>query len=134
MVAIGLQTYGDFQRGRGKSDLAAPLYERALTILEARRGLGNFEILPTVLALGETYTALGRYAEADQQFVRAVQMSKDVYGPNHPDVAATLEQYAVLQQKSGRPARAAQTLQEARRIRDLQGPTAAGNAIQAGRF
>jgi tetratricopeptide (TPR) repeat protein len=134
MVAIGLQTYGDFQRVRGKSELAAPLYERALTILEARRGIEHFEILPTVAALGEAYTELGRYAEADQQFVRALQMSKDTYGPNHPDVAATLERYAVLQQKSGRPSRAAQTLQDAKRIRDLSERDPTGAPLQAGRY
>ena len=53
-----------------------------------------------ILAL--LYRAQGRYAQAEPLYNRSLAIREKTLGPDHPDVAATLENMEALYRKSGR--------------------------------
>ena len=67
--------------------------------------------------LALSYRAQGRYVEADPLFRRALAIRKQVLGPNHPDVATSLENYASLLWETGRGTRATSMEARAKAIR-----------------
>ncbi len=67
--------------------------------------------------LALSYGAQGRYVEAEPLFRRALAIRKQALGPNHPDVATSLENYASLLWETGRGARAASMEARATAIR-----------------
>ncbi len=62
--------------------------------------------------MGIVYRLQGRYAEAEPLYKRALAILEKALGPDHPDVATTLENYAALLRKTGRTTEA--TKMEAR--------------------
>jgi tetratricopeptide (TPR) repeat protein/CHAT domain-containing protein len=56
--------------------------------------------------LGLTLATLGRYVEAEPFFRRALAIYEKAFGPNHPDVAASLHNLATLYTEQGRYAEA----------------------------
>ncbi len=52
--------------------------------------------------LAELYRAQGRYAEAEPHYQRALAILEKVLGPEHPDVATSLENYAALLRETER--------------------------------
>ncbi len=48
------------------------------------------------------YDTQGRYAEAEPLIKRSLAISEKALGPEHPDVARSLENYAGLRHASGR--------------------------------
>ncbi len=67
--------------------------------------------------LAELYRAQGKYAEAEPFFRRVLAILEKALGPEHPDVATTLENYAVLLRKTNRDAEAAKMEARAKTIR-----------------
>ena len=57
------------------------------------RGLSN---------LGGLYYAQGLYVQAEPLLKRSLAIKERALGPNHPDVAASLENMATLYRKTGR--------------------------------
>ncbi len=53
------------------------------------------------------YDAQGRYAEAEPLYKRSLSIREKALGPEHPNVAQSLENYAALLRKTGRDAEAA---------------------------
>jgi hypothetical protein len=53
-------------------------------------------------SLAELHRAQGRYAEAEPFSERALAIRERTLGPDHPDVAAVLENYARLLRATGR--------------------------------
>ena len=58
----------------------------------------------------------GRYAEAEPLFKRALAIFEKVLGPEHPSVAISLENYAVLLRETRRGAKAAKMKARAKAI------------------
>src|SRR5208283_5631638 len=68
-------------------------------------------------SLAHLDTDLGRYAEAEPLSQRALAIREKALGPEHPDVASTLENYASLLRKMDRPEEAEPLEARARAIR-----------------
>ena len=56
--------------------------------------------------LAGLYSAQGRYAEAEPLFRRALPIVETALGPEHPYVAASIRDYAMLLRATGREAEA----------------------------
>ncbi len=67
--------------------------------------------------MGVLYYAQSRYAEAEPLIKRALAIEEKALGPEHPDVAQSLENYAALLRKTGRSAEAAKMEARAKAIR-----------------
>jgi tetratricopeptide (TPR) repeat protein len=73
-------------------------------------GPGNPLLLSSLYSLATYYGDRKEYDKAATQYERALQIKEETNGPNHPDVAAILQQYARLLQKARRPSEAANLL------------------------
>ncbi len=63
------------------------------------------------------YEDLGRYAEAEPLYKRALAIREKALGPEHPSVATSLENYAARLRKTGRSTEAAKLEARAKAIR-----------------
>ncbi len=63
------------------------------------------------------YRAQGSYAEAEPLYQRALEIDEKALGPEHPDVATSLENYASLLRETGRADEAAEMETRAQSIR-----------------
>ncbi len=67
--------------------------------------------------LAALYQAQGRYGEAEPLHQRSLAIYEKALGPEHPDVAQSLENYADLLRETGRGAEAAKMEARAKAIR-----------------
>ena len=67
--------------------------------------------------LASLYQDLGNYTEAEPLYRRALAIMEKAVGPEHPNVAASLENYAVLLHETGRADEAAKMEARAKAIR-----------------
>ncbi len=67
--------------------------------------------------LAALYPALGRYGEAEPLHQRSLAIYEKALGPEHPDVAQSMENYADLLRETGRGAEAAKMEARAKAIR-----------------
>ena len=67
--------------------------------------------------LAVLYKAQGRYTEAEALYHRSLAIREKALGPEHPDVAQSLENYADLLRETGRGAEAAKMEARAKAIR-----------------
>ena len=96
-------------------------FERHVEILDAqKRTIGEYhpETANTIHNLACLYRDSGRYDSARPLFEQAVKIEKEVWGPNHPYVAETLEEYAKLLLETGENAKAAKLTVRAKAIRE----------------
>ncbi len=100
-VAVTLTHLAALYYNQGKYTEAEPLYKRALPIVE--KALGPED--------------QGKYAEAEPLVKRALAIFENALGPEHPDVAASLENYAALLRETGRSAEAAKLEARAKAVR-----------------
>ena len=70
--------------------------------------------------LANLYRDQGRYAKAEPLFKRALAIFEKALGPEHPNVAQSLENYAGLLRKTGRSAEAEKMEARAKAIRAKQ--------------
>ncbi len=63
------------------------------------------------------YSAQGNYAAAEPLYLRSLAIREKALGPEHPYVALSLENYAVLLRGTGRPKKAAEMEARAKAIR-----------------
>jgi len=68
--------------------------------------------------LAELYTAQGKYAEAEQRFQDALRISEQQLGPEHPDVATSLNGLAKLYRHQGKYEQAEAFYERALAIRE----------------
>jgi len=52
--------------------------------------------------LADHYRIQGKYAEAEPLYKRALTINEKALGPEHPEVAQSLENYSALLHKTGR--------------------------------
>lgn len=95
---------------------------RVLDEAAARVGGGSLREQPEVEAsvrttLGKTYQSLGLYAEAEPHLRQALEIRKRVLGPEHGEVAASLNDLASLLHDEGKRTEAEPLYREALRIR-----------------
>jgi len=74
-------------------------------------------LAPNLNKLAQLYSTLGNYAEAEPLFERSLAIREKALGPEHPDVAQSLENYAILLRETGRPKKAAEMEARAKAIR-----------------
>ena len=63
------------------------------------------------------YYTQGKYAEAEPLYTRALEIDEKALGPDHPNVATTLENYAALLRETQRNAEATEMEARAKEIR-----------------
>ena len=115
-LALTLLYLGRFYREQGRYAEAEPLLKRALAIWEKRR-LAHPHMTTSLKNLVLIYDAEGRYDEAGSLYKRVIAIFEKRLGPDHPEVATTLENYAALLRKTNRAAEAAELEARARAIR-----------------
>ncbi len=67
--------------------------------------------------LAGLYQAQGKYAEAEPLYQRSLAIMEKALGPDHPDVATSLENYAALLRQTARADEAARVEARAKAIR-----------------
>ena len=95
-------SFGILQRRLGNTDEAIAAYRRAYALLDPSR-LDDREALmtiPTNIAIA--YGAAGRYAESEREFSTHLQTSVGRLGPDHPQIAILVRNYATLLQYTAR--------------------------------
>ncbi len=67
--------------------------------------------------LASLHQAQGNYAEAEPLYRRSLAIREKALGPEHPDVAQSLDNYAALLRETGRADEAAEMEARAKAIR-----------------
>ena len=105
-----------FPQGRPTSKAQSIIVEQQLlaTIKNAENlEQGNPLLLSSLYSLANFYYEQNLYEKAASQYERALHIKEQISGPNHPDVAVILKQYARVLQKAKRPTQAANLLARA---------------------
>lgn len=107
----GLEAYSRGDYGEAERLLSAAVDEAERFGPEDRR-------LPRVLInLAGLYRTLGRYADAEPVYERALAVTEASLGPDDPTLAMVLENYALLLRSTGRTAAADELEVRAKAIR-----------------
>jgi len=85
----------------GKYEQALPLFKRALEATKARYGENSPLLALDLNNLAEVYRQLGRAAEAEPLYKRAIQLDEQA-GADNPDLASDLNNLALLYRGQGR--------------------------------
>ncbi len=80
---------------------AEALLEAAVADAESY-GPTDFRVAITLNILAGFYRTVGRYAEAEPMYQRALAVAEERWGPDHPRVAMVLESYVFLLGQTGR--------------------------------
>jgi tetratricopeptide (TPR) repeat protein len=84
----------------GKYAEAEILYKEAIAIGGGDPSSPQSEISLSFYRLAELYIGQGKFIQSESFSKRALKIREDTLGPDHPDVAASLKQYAkILRQK-----------------------------------
>lgn len=94
-VAVSLHNLGDLYVKQGRLAEAEPLYRRSLDLRETLLGTHR-EVAASLGGLARLYRAQGRYWEAEPLNRRALAIFEQVLGPQHPDLARSLHNLALL--------------------------------------
>ncbi|HEV2844357.1 MAG TPA: tetratricopeptide repeat protein, partial [Thermoanaerobaculia bacterium] len=93
------QTLGDYER-------ALRYYRRALQEVETSRGAVHPDTASLHFNLATPLTELRRFGEAEKHLLTALAQREQLLGPEHPDVAESLDALGVFWTRQGRPERA----------------------------
>jgi Tfp pilus assembly protein PilF len=85
----------------GKYEQALPLFKRALEATKARYGENSPLLALDLNNLAEVYRQLGRAADAEPLYKRAIQLDEQA-GADNPDLASDLNNLALLYRGQGR--------------------------------
>ena len=78
---VGLINLADLYRIQGHSEVAEPLFRRALAIFEKVLGPEHRGVAMSLNGLAQLYVATGHYEEAESMFNRAIAIFEEVLGP-----------------------------------------------------
>ena len=87
---------------------AVPLYERLVRIQEKTLRADRLQLAVSLNGLAESYRLVGRYFDAESSYLKILEINEAAHGPDHPSVAAVLQELAKLNIKLRRPERANQ--------------------------
>ena len=92
------QGYDDAcKKARKQRDYAEAEKQCLAALKEAKTfGTEDVRLATTLNSLAMLYHAQGKYAEAEPLYLRALAIMEKALGPDHPNVATTLETYAAL--------------------------------------
>ncbi|HEX8376002.1 MAG TPA: tetratricopeptide repeat protein, partial [Geminicoccaceae bacterium] len=130
-VAATLSDLAEVLRRRGQPDAALPHLARVLAIREAAaaKGDGGGTDLAAILNnLALLHFRRGAYLEAEPLLARAVRVEAEALGPDHPDLAVTLENHAAVLLELERREEAEAALHRAKAVRIANTPTPAAQA------
>ena len=96
------------EQGRGRDDLAVPLFERAVAIRRRSGGLFDPAQHELLEALVEGYTALGRYPDADREQQYLLRVAEHQYGDHDRRLFPALERLAQWSERRRRHTEARQ--------------------------
>jgi tetratricopeptide (TPR) repeat protein len=108
---------GDAALQRGQYQEAEQIFSAAVHKAEGF-GLHDRRVAVTLSRLGQTYSAQGKFVEAEPVYLAALQIYQEVHGENHLDVAAMLNNLGVLHRKHGQYADAQRLLTRALSIKE----------------
>ena len=94
---------------------AEGLYRQGLAI--GRDIRDQWTVMACLNNLGELYRAQSRYAEAEPLYKRSLSILEKALGPDHPDVATVLKDYAGFLREVGKTEEAETMEARAERIR-----------------
>ena len=103
-VAQTLNSLALLYHNQGKYSEAEPLYRRALVIAE--KTMGPEQVAASLNNLAGLYHNQSKYAEAEPLYQRSLDILEKGLGPEHPNLASSLESYAILLRKTDRNAEA----------------------------
>ncbi|CAN0339491.1 unnamed protein product, partial [Scytosiphon promiscuus] len=111
-VATALNNRAGLLKSQGKYEEAEPLYRRSLAIDEKVYGPDHPEVATDLnnwarLSLKHDLLTLptyiqGKYDEAGPLYERSLTIREKAYGPDHPEVATALNNWAVVLQEQGK--------------------------------
>jgi len=89
----------------GRYTDAAQLFRLAVAEAE-KSGSSDPRLATSLNNLGELYRVLGKYDQAEPLYKRALAINERPLGPDHPEMAGVLENYATLLAATNRQAEA----------------------------
>jgi tetratricopeptide (TPR) repeat protein len=89
-TATARNNLGEIYRASGKRQKAIEYFKAALTLDETPDGGHFLHVATTHINLGAAYFDGADYAAAEKQYQRGLDISRKMYGDNHPQVAAAL--------------------------------------------
>lgn len=99
-VAI-LEKIGSTLTLEDKTELALPVYHRALHLLEQTHGKESPKLIPALFALGSIFESEGDLSKAMKYYRKALDINERNYGPTSPAVADSLHKLGRASAKSG---------------------------------
>jgi tetratricopeptide (TPR) repeat protein len=123
-VAATLADLAEVLRRRGQPDAALPHLARVLAIHEsaARDGVGGRDLAAILNNLALLHYRRGAYLDAEPLLARAVLVESQALGPDHPDLAVTLENHAAVLLELERREEAEAALHRAKAVRIANAP------------
>ena len=119
-LATSLMHLGNLYSRRWEPELAIPYYDRAVRILTAA-GPGYDDQRAIILSsTGVAYRRLSQNKKALELYGQALVIQEQVLGPDHPDVASTLNNQAVVLGERGDYAQGVKAHRRALAIREKQ--------------
>jgi tetratricopeptide (TPR) repeat protein len=95
-VAVCCDYLGQTYLAWNKPAQAELFYRRSLAIVEKIAGDDSLDLSPRLMGLAKALRTQKKYPEAESQYKRALEITGKGFGPNAPQVADVLDQYAAL--------------------------------------
>jgi tetratricopeptide (TPR) repeat protein len=115
-VGANLLNLAKLDRLRDSYAEVAPRLQRAL-IISQKHPQGRLGVADTYLEQAKLSVAELRYVDADKHYKQSLALRESILGREHPEVVLTLEDYAVVLQKTSRDAEAVKVESRAKTIR-----------------
>lgn len=120
-TVLSLYNLAELARVQNDYALAEYRFLEALHVEEAARGYPTLTLAFILNNLGDLYTELGRYVEAEGLLNRALAMRRELCGPESERYTRSLYSVATLKHRQGDYAAAGDKLSEARVIAEQHG-------------
>jgi tetratricopeptide (TPR) repeat protein len=116
-IADGLKNLADLYQAQGLLDKAHDFASQALSLdLHFIGPEDTYANIPYHQRGADSYFLLGQWKEADALYQRVLKIKSEVYGPDHPEVALSLEDLAQTAEAAQDKAGARKDLQKAMAI------------------
>ncbi len=111
---------GELMYANGQYAIAEKRYKTARTIYENAKLTNDFGYLKTISNQGLLFATMGRFTQAEEATVLALEKRKEIFGPDDLGVAASMNNYGVLHYNLGRYNEAEKVLDAVVAIMDKQ--------------